>query len=305
MLLAQLLILESGRSNVDNQRAETMKNQTPSMTDTIRVFNAGLNSKPNNNEVPAVDKWILALTRNGHMSRPVMDYVVNVAQRLNYNILAVHVDTMPLANLEKRARLFAAAVRESVALLRERADRAGLMVEHVQAAGKIGALAGRLCRSGKRVEFVVIDKGIRREQILRQSPVPVFEVVENRRNLITRTLLNSSQKGDFTMSTTKKRHWMHCLLFGAFTAGLYAAVFGWQEQMMNWIGKGGAFALLPVATVLAVSYFHGNFTSSFWSALGIEASRKGTITQPAQQPTKTVPAATRQRDTRVRARLNA
>ena len=64
--------------------------------------------------------WILALTRNGHMSEPVMSYVVQLAHRLGCGILAVHVDTLPLVNEGKRSRLFAAAVGESVALLQER-----------------------------------------------------------------------------------------------------------------------------------------------------------------------------------------
>lgn len=77
------------------------------------------------------------------------------------------------------------------------------------------------------------------------------------------------------MSTTsRKRHVNNCFLFGALTIGLYAAVFANQAAVMTYFTKGGVFALLPVATVFAVSYFHGNFTSAFWSALGIEASKK-------------------------------
>lgn len=68
-------------------------------------------------EAPRDRPFILALTRNGHMSEPVMEYALRVAHRLGYGILAVHVDTMPLAKLEKRSHLFAAAVAESVALV--------------------------------------------------------------------------------------------------------------------------------------------------------------------------------------------
>ena len=76
------------------------------------------------------------------------------------------------------------------------------------------------------------------------------------------------------MSTTsRKRHAKSCLVFGGLTAGIYAAIFANQDIVMTYFTKGGLYALLPVATVFAVSYAHGNFTSSFWSALGIEGSK--------------------------------
>ena len=76
------------------------------------------------------------------------------------------------------------------------------------------------------------------------------------------------------MSTTsRKRHVKNCFVFGALTVGLYAAVFTNQELVMTYFTKGGVFALLPVAVVFALSNVHGNFTSSFWSALGIEGSK--------------------------------
>ena len=64
---------------------------------------------------------------------------------------------------------------------------------------------------------------------------------------------------------------------------------------------GAVFALLPVATVFAVSYFHGNFTSSFWSALGIEASKKTTEKRTEADR----PVAAPRPDTRPRVQVNA
>ncbi len=107
------------------------------------------------------------------------------------------------------------------------------------------------------------------------------------------------------MSTTsKKRHIKNCFIFGALTACLYAAVFTHQDLVMKYFTKGGVFALLPVAMVLAISYFHGNFTSSFWSALGIEGSKltaekRAEMEQAAQQKS------TVRQDSRPRAQLNA
>ena len=80
-------------------------------------------------------------------------------------------------------------------------------------------------------------------------------------------------------ATSKKRHVKNCFVFGGLTAGLYAAVFTHSEILMTYLTKGGLNALLPVAVVLAVSYAHGNFTNSFWAALGIEGSKVATPKQ--------------------------
>jgi hypothetical protein len=252
-------------------------------------------------------QWIMAVTRNGHMSEHVMEYALNVAHRLGYGILAVHVDTMPLFNRERRGRLFGAAMRESAALFREKAGRMGVAVEHLDETGKIAAIVGRLCRAKKRIEFVVIDKGVRLEEILRQSPVPVFPVISGQQGLFIRTFINhTTKKGAFAMTTlSKKRHLNHCLLFGALTSGLYASVFAYQDVVMTYFSKGGLYAVLPVATVFAVSYFHGNFTSAFWSALGIEASKKVAVKRTAPEAAVGEAVVAPRPDTRPRLHLNA
>ena len=107
------------------------------------------------------------------------------------------------------------------------------------------------------------------------------------------------------MSTiSRKRHVKNCFVFGALTVGLYAAVFGNQGFVMTYFTKGGLYALLPVAVVFAVSYAHGNFTSSFWSALGIEGS-KTTATKPAVIREDVTVSPEVKKDIRPRAQVNA
>ena len=101
-------------------------------------------------------------------------------------------------------------------------------------------------------------------------------------------------------TSSKKGYLVKTLIFGALTAGLYAAVFTNQQWIMKYFTKGGIFALLPVATVFVFSYAHGSFTSNFWSALGIEGS-KASMTQKVEK-SKTVE---KQKDTRPRAHASA
>ena len=79
------------------------------------------------------------------------------------------------------------------------------------------------------------------------------------------------------------------VIFGLITAALYAAVFLNSATVMKYFTKGGLYALLPVGTAFLFSFMHGAFTGNFWSALGIEASKKVTrVELPATQPAKRV-----------------
>ncbi len=88
------------------------------------------------------------------------------------------------------------------------------------------------------------------------------------------------------------------LLFGVASVALYALAFSFSQTMVTLFARGGAYCLLPVATVFLISYVHGNFASYTWTALGIEASAKAGR-KTAQ------PAARRTTDTRGRASMTA
>jgi hypothetical protein len=74
-------------------------------------------------------------------------------------------------------------------------------------------------------------------------------------------------------TTTKKKALVSAIIFGVLSIGLYALLFVKEDLINLTFGKGGAYALLPIATAFLFSFVHGNFTGSFWSALGIEAAK--------------------------------
>jgi hypothetical protein len=87
----------------------------------------------------------------------------------------------------------------------------------------------------------------------------------------------------------RKKALKSTILFGAITAAMYLAVFLNEGTVMTYFTKGGIYAALPVLTVFAVSFAHGAFTGSFWSALGIEASKKVTrVEMPATKQVERV-----------------
>ncbi len=64
------------------------------------------------------------------------------------------------------------------------------------------------------------------------------------------------------------------ILTGVISVGLYVLLLTNQGFINSTFGKGGLYAILPIATALVFSFIHGTFTGSFWSVLGVEASKK-------------------------------
>lgn len=78
----------------------------------------------------------------------------------------------------------------------------------------------------------------------------------------------------------RKKLILRTLLYGAVTAAMYAAMFVNPGPVAELFARGGLYAALPIATVFAVSFAHGAFSSNLWSVLGIEASTKQTVKRP-------------------------
>ena len=76
-------------------------------------------------------------------------------------------------------------------------------------------------------------------------------------------------------SSTRKKPYGRLLIMGACTLGLYFGLMSSQDMINANFGKGGPlYALLPLGTAFIFSYFHGAFTSDFWTVLGIEAAKR-------------------------------
>lgn len=65
--------------------------------------------------------------------------------------------------------------------------------------------------------------------------------------------------------------------FGLLSAACYAAVFTNSAAVMQTFTKGGWYAALPIATVVAISLVHGAFAHNLWSLLGIEALKRDQV----------------------------
>lgn len=134
-------------------------------------------SKTEEEGCAASSSIILVVTRNAHLAEPVMEYTINLAERLHCRLLAVYVNTLPfLIDGSHRNRQFSSALLQSASVYRRKASVKGVVFDYVQESGKVSKVINRLCHIAKRIEFVVIDKGIKLEEAVARASVPVFNI---------------------------------------------------------------------------------------------------------------------------------
>ena len=226
----------------------------------------------------AKQSCILLVTRGSRLAEPVMDYVVNVADRMKCKILAAYVNTLPLFGSGDLYHIqFASAIEQNATEFKEKAVVRGIDFEYVQESGKISKIISRLCHIVKRIDFVLIDQGIKIEEAAFGSPVPVFNIVcadsRTGKMIENRSANKKLQEEKYITSARKKNYWMKTLISGTITGAVYAIFFKYSETIMHYLTKGGIYTLLPVVSVFALFYLHGSFLSSFWSALKSESSK--------------------------------
>lgn len=71
----------------------------------------------------------------------------------------------------------------------------------------------------------------------------------------------------------KKKPYWKMIIMGAISISLYALLLLKGDVIVNYCAKGGVYAVLPIIAAFIFSYFHGGFTGSFWSVLGVEAKK--------------------------------
>jgi len=87
------------------------------------------------------------------------------------------------------------------------------------------------------------------------------------------------------------------LAYGIGSVALYAAVYQFQDVLLTTSAKGGAFTVLPIATVFLFSWIHGTFAGTLWEVLGVNAVKKAPAQTTVQAPAR--------KDTRPRATVSA
>jgi hypothetical protein len=210
---------------------------------------------------------ILIVARDDTFSVDVIDYAIHLAERLDYDLAALSVHDERSGKKPNRR-----ALKTASALKRE-AGRRGIHCDHMIKHGETGLAVEEVNHEIKRVELVITDVGVDREEVAREVTIPMFSVVCDSLEF------EGGKKMESNQGSGKKRVLASTIGYGAASAALYAAVFMNSDTVMQYFTKGGMYAALPVATVFFFSFAHGAFASNLWSLLGIEAMKKNALHQ--------------------------
>jgi hypothetical protein len=223
----------------------------------------------------------------------VAEYTVHLAERLHYDILAMHVGhtdqaTPPLSQPMRFQDQYRKRTIKSAQALCRKAGECGIHCEHLVKFGDLGTTVGALHHEVKRIEFVITDSEVNKEDIFAEVTIPVFSVTPTYWWL---------EQGGKTMArelaAKKSKPVAKTIMLGLAAAALYTAVFANADTVMKYFTRGSWYAALPIATVFMFSFVHGSFASNLWSVLGIEAKKKDVlqkteekVVQPKKQPRK-------------------
>jgi hypothetical protein len=206
---------------------------------------------------------ILVVANNGVFAETVINHCVQLAGRLGYELAALSVD----AQCEGRA--FENRSAESAKKLCERAVRNGIHCSAMIRSGDIEFAVEDAIHEIKRVEIVVMDSETNSESI-RNISVPVVSV-----------LSAFNDKGGNVMparsESSKAKAIGKTAGYGVVSAACYAAVFTHADTVTQICSRGGWYAALPIAVVLAISFVHSAFAHNLWSLLGIKALNRDQV----------------------------
>ena len=225
-----------------------------------------------------VKRKILVVGKGATFTPAVMDYAVNLAQRLGYDIIGMNLNPgleqmgkfFSPYNLRLRSK-FSKQAQAAWELVRPGLAQQGINSEQVVKFTEVAEAVKDLNHQVKRIDFVITDVGIKSEEITGEIPLPVFSI--------------SGYEGGEVMAkeqeVSRRKLVGKTIALGLGSVAIYAAVFWNSGAVMKYFTKGGIFAALPIATVFLVSFVHGAFASNLWSCLGIQATKK---VQPRMAP---------------------
>ncbi|MEW6658598.1 MAG: universal stress protein [Thermodesulfobacteriota bacterium] len=220
---------------------------------------------------PEVPRKILVVGRGDTLDEEAVDYAVNLAERLGYDLIGLNVNPA----LGQKSRFFSPYkyhLREKFAQraktagedLKKVLAKKGIGFEQVVKFGDLGKAVAEVNRQIKRIEFVITQGGVKEAEVNGVINLPVFSISGYQGE--KKMARESDSRGIGLMGKT--------VGFGLGTAVLYAAVFMNTDTVMQYFTKGAWYAALPIATVFVFSFVHGAFSNYLWEALGIQAPKR-------------------------------
>lgn len=232
--------------------------------------------------LPQENRKILIVSREPRFSESVVNYAVNLAERLGYDLIALNVGPeCPTKGLLKstfsylQGESFKNKAIKAAARIEGRLKANGLGFEHLVRFGEVGEAVEALNHAKKRIEFVLNASEISEAEMMGGVSLPVFTIKGNQGDIV---MAHETARSGKLIGKT--------IAYGLGTVALYAAVFLNSDTVMNYFTRGGWYAALPVSTVFLFSWIHGTFSHNVWEMLGIRAPQKATQPKATQRPVR-------------------
>lgn len=126
---------------------------------------------------------ILVVGKDDGFAECVMDYAINLAERLNYGIIAMNVNTVAghtgkfLSPFKKHLHEeFVKRANDAAEILRGKAQAREIPCEHVVKYGDVGKAVEDLHHEVKRIEFVITEPEVTQDESGAEVTIPVFSM---------------------------------------------------------------------------------------------------------------------------------
>ncbi len=131
------------------------------------------------------NRKILVLGQGDTFTEPVMEYATLLAERLGYELIALSVGPIFPGKLlspfaQYRQEEFRRQAAAAAALLAQKAAPKNIRCSHVVKFGDVAAAVEEVHREFRRIELVITDSRVKREELHARLNVPVFSLKTNR-----------------------------------------------------------------------------------------------------------------------------
>jgi hypothetical protein len=127
------------------------------------------------------NRKILVLGQGDTFTEPVMEYATLLAERLGYELVALSVGPLPSGKLlspfaQHRQEEFRRQAAAAAALLAQKAAPRNIRCTHMVRFGDVAEAVAEINRECRRIELVITDSHVKREELHTRVNLPVFSL---------------------------------------------------------------------------------------------------------------------------------
>jgi 23S rRNA pseudoU1915 N3-methylase RlmH len=127
------------------------------------------------------NRKILVLGQEDTFTEPVMEYATSLAERLEYELIALSVGPVPVDQSltpfdRQRQEEFRRQAEAAAAVLAHKAAPKKIQLTHVVKFGDVAKAVEEINRQYRRIELVITDSRVKREELHARVNLPVFSL---------------------------------------------------------------------------------------------------------------------------------